>query len=268
MSSTLDFLARHGYWFVFVTVLAEQLGLPIPAVPVLVAMGALAGLGQLSFLASLVLAVAACLGADFLWFWLGRRKGLSVLRTLCRISLEPDSCVSIAKDWFRRWGNSALLFAKFIPGFSTAAPPMAGVNRMTIARFLTYDAAGSLAWAGSSMLAGYLFHNQLELLLEGLRQMGSWFGALLLGGLAAYIALKWYQRHRLIHQFLMARISADELWDRMKAGEDLTIVDLRGAIELEETQSKLPGALWLTISELDTRHEEIPRDREIILYCS
>jgi membrane protein DedA with SNARE-associated domain len=249
-------------------VLAEQLGLPIPAVPALIAVGALAGLGQLSFWTALMLAVLACLLSDTVWFWLGRKKGLSVLRTLCRLSLEPDTCVSIARDWFRKWGSSALLFAKFIPGFSTVAPPMAGVNRMTLASFLLADAAGSMAWAGAAMAAGYAFHNQLEWLVETLHRTGSWFGALLVAGLAVYIGLKWYQRHRLIHSFLMARITAEELQERLGSGEELVVVDLRGPLQVQSSGLKIPGAKVYTMSTLAEWHEEIPRDREIILYCA
>jgi len=264
----LDFLARHGYSVLFFTVLAEQLGLPIPAVPALIAIGALAGLGQLSFWAALLLAVLACLLSDTVWFWLGRKKGLSVLRTLCKLSLEPDTCVSVARDWFRKWGSSALLFAKFIPGFSTVAPPMAGVNRMTLTRFLISDAAGSMAWAGTAMAAGYAFHNQLEWLIESLRRTGSWFGALLVAGLALYIGLKWYQRHRLIHSFLMARISAQELPERRNAGDELVIVHLRGPLAVSASGLKIAGSKVYTMSTLEDWHEEIPRDREIILYCA
>lgn len=268
MQTTLDFLARHGYWVLFATVLAEQLGLPIPAVPALIAVGALAGMGQLSFAAALLLAILACLISDTVWYWLGRRRGLSVLRILCRLSLEPDTCVSIARDWFRKWGNSALLFAKFIPGFSTVAPPMAGVNRIPLGRFLAADAAGSLAWAGAAMAAGYAFHNQLEWLMASLQSMGSWLGALLAGTLATYIGAKWLQRHRLLHSFLMARISANELQERLEAGEELVVVDLRGPLQVESSGLKIPGAKVYTLSTLNEWHEEIPRDREIILYCA
>jgi membrane protein DedA with SNARE-associated domain len=266
--STIDFLARHGYWVVFLTVLGEQLGVPIPAVPVLVAVGALAGFGKLSILISAALAVIACLISDSVWFWLGRKKGMSVLKLLCKISLEPDSCVSIARDWFRKRGSSALLFAKFIPGFSTAAPPMAGVNKMSLGRFLVFDGLGSLAWVGVAMTLGYLFRNQLESVMDSMNKMGSWLGTLIVGALGAYIGIKWYQRHRLIHHFLMSRISPEELQERTQSGDPLAVVDLRNAREIEEIGSKIPGAILFSLSDLEQRHEEIPRDREIVLYCS
>lgn len=268
MQDTFNYLARHGYWFVFGTVLLEQLGLPIPAMPVLVAAGALAGNGVLSFWFSLLLALVACLAADSLWFCLGRRGGLRVLRTLCRISLEPDSCVSISKDWFRRLGGSALLVAKFIPGFSTAAPPMAGVNGMSMGRFLVYDGIGSLLWAGLFAWLGWVFHNQLESLVLRLEELGSWFGALLAGGVALYVIVRWRQRNKLIHQFLMSRVSVDELQQLFHTPDAPAVVDLRNAVEVGRTGSKIPGAIWLTVPELRARHTEIPRDREVVLYCS
>lgn len=268
MQETLNYLARHGYWFVFGTVLLEQLGVPIPAIPALIAAGALAGNGVLSFWLSVLLAVSACLMSDSVWFNLGRRGGLTVLRTLCRISLEPDSCVSISKDWFRRLGGSALLVAKFIPGFSTAAPPMAGIIGMSTGRFLLYDGLGSLIWALLFTSLGWLFHNQLEGLILRVEQMGSWVGVLLLTSVVLYVFIRWRQRNRLIHQFLMSRITVDELERLSHSPEPPAVVDLRSALEVGRTGSKIPGAIWLTMRELSDRHNEIPRDREVILYCS
>ena len=268
MQATLVFLSNHGYWILFLTVLGEQAGLPIPAIPVLLAMGALAGLGKFSLATCLFLAVLACLVSDSIWFQLGRRNGQPVLRLLCRISLEPDSCVSLAKDWFKRMGPSALLLAKFIPGFSTAAPPMAGVNRMTFPRFLLYDAAGSLLWAGASAGLGFLFRNQLEAALEGMNRLGSWLGAVLGTALAAWVVWKWWQRRRFIRSLAKARITPDELYELIQSGDRPAIVDLRREGELEEAGAKIPGALWLQLGDLETRHEEIPRDRFVVLYCS
>jgi len=143
MEEIISFLLRHGYWVVFAFVLAEQIGLPLPATPVLLAMGALAGLGRLSFLHAFALSVVASLIGDCLWYWLGRKRGYSVLNLLCRIALEPDSCVRRTENVFSRFGAGALLFAKFVPGLSTAAPPLAGLFRMPLWRFLLSDTAGA-----------------------------------------------------------------------------------------------------------------------------
>src|SRR2546425_846428 len=148
MNETIQFLLRHGYSVVFGFVFAEQLGLPIPAIPVLLAMGALVGAGRLSFLPALAAAVVASVAADAVWYWLGRKRGYAVLNLLCRIALEPDSCVRRTENVFSRFGPGTLFFAKFIPGLSTAAPPLAGLFRMRAVRFLLNDAAGAALWAG------------------------------------------------------------------------------------------------------------------------
>lgn len=268
MREILEFLSEHGYSALFLTVLAEQIGLPIPAVPILIAAGALAGMNQISGPSCVLVAVFACLLSDSVWFWMGRRRGHSVLKLLCRFSLDPDSCVTQAKDWFGRMGSTALVIAKFIPGFSTAAPPMAGVNRMSVAQFLVLDGLGSLAWAGLSVGAGYLFRFEIEALLESMNRIGSSVGMVLFAALAAYVALKWYQRRRFVHNMRISRITPDELHRRTQAGDLVAILDLRAAYEMEEIGAKIPGAMWFSLADLDARHQDVPRDREIVLYCS
>jgi membrane protein DedA with SNARE-associated domain len=268
MREIFDFLAEHGYWALFLTVLAEQLGLPIPAVPILVAAGGLAGMNQISSWGCVLVAVIACLLSDSVWFWMGRKQGQSVLKTLCRISFDPDACVSQAKDWFARMGSTSLVVAKFIPGFSTAAPPMAGVNRMPLAQFLALDALGSFVWAGLSVGAGYVFRDQIEKVLESLNRVGSSLGFLLAASFGGYVVFKWQQRHRFVRKLRVSRITPHELRRRTLGGESVSILDLRRAGEVEEVGAKIPGALWLSLSDLDNRHQEIPRDREIVLYCS
>ena len=163
MHQTLDFLIRHGSWVLFTWVLAEQLGAPVPSVPILLATGALIGLGRESFWHSILIVLTACGLTDSFWYVLGRRRGGSVLRLLCRISLEPDSCVSNSRDWFKRLDGWALVIAKFVPGLGAIAAPMAGLSRMQIGRFLAADAAGVLLWSGTYLGVGDLFREQLEI---------------------------------------------------------------------------------------------------------
>ncbi|MCX6603668.1 MAG: DedA family protein, partial [Acidobacteria bacterium] len=155
MNNTLEFLVRHGYALLFAAVLAEQLGLPVPAVPLLLAAGALAGLGRLELAPVLGLALLACLIGDVVWFYLGRQKGTAILRTLCKISLEPDSCVRYTEASYKKYGLATLVVAKFVPGLSVVAPPMAGLFRMSIGRFLALDGLGSALWAGLYILLGW-----------------------------------------------------------------------------------------------------------------
>jgi len=249
-------------------VLAEQLGMPLPAIPLLLAAGALAGAGKLSLTLVVLAAVAASLLADSFWYELGRRKGIKVLQLLCRISLEPDSCVRRTEDVFVRHGARSLLVAKFIPGINTAAPPLAGIFRMRFPRFLAFDTAGAVIWAGSFIGLGWIFSDQLEFVADKAASLGGWLLAILFGGLAGYIGWKYYQRQRFLRELRIARITPDELKAKMDNGEEVVVVDLRHKIDFEAEPETIPGALHVPPEELEQRHEEIPRDRELILYCT
>src|SRR5262245_30574161 len=156
MTRLVHYVIRYGVPLIFVNVFAEQLGAPIPAVPALVVGGALTRDGRMSSTHLLIAAVVASLIADFIWFELGRRFGYRILKTLCKISLSPDSCVRDTEARFERWGLKSLLIAKFIPGFSTVAPPLAGAAKQSRVAFVIYDGIGALLWAGSAVAAGRL----------------------------------------------------------------------------------------------------------------
>lgn len=268
MGETVEFLLRHGYTVLFLFVFAEQIGLPIPALPILLAMGALAGAGQMNYALALLLAVLASVLSDTIWYQLGRYRGVSILNLLCRISLEPDSCVRRTEDTFARHGARSLLYAKFVPGLNTAAPPLAGLFRMRLARFLAFDALGALFYIGSLSLLGFIFSEQLERVAEWALRLGGWLGVLLVAGLAAYIAWKYLDRRRFIRRLRIARITPEELRQKIDAGEHVMVVDLRHSIDFEAEPTTLPGALHIPPDQLEQRHSEIPRDRDIILYCT
>ncbi|HWR36747.1 MAG TPA: VTT domain-containing protein [Clostridia bacterium] len=268
MSETIDFVVRHGYAVLFVWVLAEQLGVPVPAVPILIAAGALAGDGKMSLAMALLLAVCAALASDLVWYQFGRQKGASVLSVLCRIALEPDSCVRRAEGLFERHGARSLLFAKFIPGLSTAAPPVAGMFGMSLRRFLQLDAAGSLLWAATFVGAGYIFSHQLEAIAAYATQFGTGMVVLVALALAAYVALKFRERRRFVRSLGADRITPQELLSKMDAHEELAIVDLRHPLDYLPDPRILPGAIRMTPEQLESRHNEIPRDRDIVLYCT
>jgi len=263
-----DFLLRHRYSVLFAAVLAEQLGLPFPAGPFLLGAGALAGMGQLDIVPALILVVVGCQISDLLWFELGRRRGARVLGLLCRMSLEPDSCVRSTEDTFARRGARTLLVAKFVPGLNTVAPPLAGIIGMSRGRFLGWTTAGALVWACAWMLLGWVFRHQLDELVHGLGDLGGRFGLGLALAFSLWVLYKWAQRHRFLRRLRVARILPEELKRRMDAGEDVYVVDLRGALDVERDPAIIPGALRLGGEELEARHHEIPRGREIILYCT
>ncbi len=264
----MAFLAEHGYAVLFLWVFTGQIGVPIPATPVLLAAGALAGHGKLS----LALAVAAtCIGvvvADNVWFQVGRARGAKVLRLLCRISLEPDSCVRQTDDIFQKYGTRALLFAKFVPGLNLVAAPVMGMSGVALRRFLVYDTLGAALWAGAFLATGYVFTNQLELAAQYAIRLGSSLVLILLAGLAAFIAFKWRQRRRFLHSLVADRIKPEALKAKMDAGQSLVILDLRHALDVLPDPRIIPGAVRMRPEELHARYGEIPRDSEIILYCT
>ena len=266
MKEALEFVTRHGYLVLFAWVLAEQIGLPIPSVPILVAAGSLASAGKMSLTTVLAVAVVASLLSDSFWFYLGRVRGMRVLNMLCRISLEPDSCVRRTEMAFAGRGAPSLLFAKFVPGFSTAAPPMAGIVGMSLPHFLFYDALGSLLWAGSFVALGYIFGHQIFAVMERALLLGARLGWLLLALFGFYLVWKWAQRQRFIRQLRIARITPQELKTRLDSGEDITIVDLRGRVEFQGTS--ISRAIRMAPEDIATMNSEIPRDREIVLFCT
>jgi hypothetical protein len=184
------------------------------------------------------------------------------------MSLEPDSCVSNTKSLFARLGARALLIAKFVPGLGATAAPLAGLTRMNPWKFLSADITGAAIWSATYLGLGYIFRDQLELAAEQAGRMGSLLVLVIGGALAAYIGWKYYQRRRFIHGLRVARITPQELMKMITAGEPIAVVDLRHELEVENDRVKLPGAIWMTLEEIEIRHQEIPRDREVILYCT
>ncbi len=268
MNETIALLLQHGHTLLFVGIFVEQIGLPLPSVLFLLAAGALAGTGHFHFALALGLAFSAALFTDMFYYELGRRRGVRVLHFLCRIALEPDSCVRRTEDVFARHGARSLLVAKFVPGLNTVAPPLAGIFHMKLSRFLLFDGLGTFLWAGAFMGIGYIFSNQIEHVAASALELGTWLGVILAGGLAGYILWKYVQRRRFLRQLRIARLSAEELKQKLDAGEDLVIVDLRHSVEFEAEPESIPGAIKLSPEELEHRHHEIPRDRDVVLYCT
>ncbi len=262
------FLIHHGYTVVFFWVLAEQAGIPLPSVPLLLTAGALSAEGKISFYLLLGLTFFGAFISDLMWFQLGRSHGGRMLSLLCRISLEPDSCVKNTENLFVRRGASSLLISKFLPGLNTVAQPMAGIVRSSWVRFLLYDICGTLFWAGTVLIAGRLFHRQIENVLSLLRRTGASLLALAILAAIAWIAFKYVQRRRFIHKLRVSRITPEELKQEMDESIPVVVVDLRNEARLDADAVQIAGALRLTPEQLEDRHIEIPRDRDIILYCT
>lgn len=268
MHNKLEFLVRHGYLILFFWVLVEQMGIPVPAAPLLLAAGALARTGQLSPVLILLLSTVAALIADATWYGLGILRGGSILNFLCRISLEPDSCVRRTENVYVRYGARSLLFARFVPGLATAAPPLAGVFRMRLVRFLLFDGLGAILWTAAFAGLGFAFGSELERVADYALRLGTWLVILLAGGLAGYILWKYFQRKRFMHELRVARITPLELKQKLDSGEEVQIVDLRHSIDFEADRAIIPGAVHFDPTSLENESEAIARDREVVLYCT
>ena len=268
MTETSQFLVNHGLPLVFGAVFLEQMGLPLPAPPWLLAAGALSASGKFGLLSGIVVTVAACLVADSIWFYLGRFRGNRVLGLLCRISLEPDSCVRRTQNVFTRYGLRGVVVAKFLPGMSTIAPPLAGMSGISAGRFLMYDGLGSLLYGLCFILLGYFFSAQIQQIGAALASVGGRAAGFIVGLAALYAAWKYWQRQRLLRELHMARITADELRRKLEAGENPVILDLRSSAELQQDPSVIQGAIQTGLDEIEKQHHAFPRDRDIVVYCS
>src|SRR5690349_6209302 len=208
MHRTVEFLLHHGYVVLLAWVFAEQAGIPLPSVPLLLAAGALAGSHQMNLLASLLIVVFATLSADSIWYHLGRRKGIKILQFLCKISIEPDSCVRRTQGIFAKQGARSLVIAKFIPGLGAVTPPLAGI-------FLGL---------------GFAFSGEIERIAARAAALGGWLAVILAAALAAYLSYKYITRRRFLRELRIARITVEELKQKLDTGEDIAIVDLRHSV--------------------------------------
>lgn len=268
MSKLVAYLSQYGVALVFANVFVEQVGIPVPALPTLLVAGSLVREGKLSFLALLAAAVAASLTVDTAWYFLGRRYGHRVLKTLCRVSLSPDSCVRQTEGIFEKWGMASVVVARFITGFSTVAPPLAGAMGAKLPSFLFYDSLGTILWAGSGLLVGFIFHRAIERVIAFLESLGSGAFYLLAAALVLFILLKWWQRRRFYRTLRMARITVEELRGLFEKGERPAVVDVRHEGERSRDPRRIPGAMTMEVSEIDAKLPGISREVEIVLYCT
>lgn len=264
MNETIEFLTQHGAAVLAAAVFAEQIGLPLPAMPFLIAAGALVGAGQMTLGMAVALAVVAAMAGDQVWFELGRRRGRLVLNWLCRISLEPTSCVRRTEDFFARHGVRSLLVAKFVPGYSTIAPPLAGIVGLSVPQYLLFNGLGTLLWVGTGLAVGLAFSDQLEQALSMTAQIGPTVGLTVFVTAMGYVVYKAVHRYQEDHR--VPRSTVREVADKLAAGEHPVIVDLRSLAARQEAPG-IPGAIALTLDELVARQHELPRDRDVILYC-
>jgi membrane protein DedA with SNARE-associated domain/rhodanese-related sulfurtransferase len=273
MHSLLGLVEHHTYSLLFGWVLMEQGGVPIPTIPLMLALGTMSAAHRVHVALALPITVLACLIADSAWFFLGRRYGAKVLDLLCRFAMEADTCVARTEGHVNRRGAVTLLFAKFVPGLSTMAPPIAGRSGMSYPVFLVYDAAGSLIWAGAWLFAGRFFGDLAKRSSDFfgmLMHFGVLLVALMVVGVVVY---RYVKRRQFLSELRGLRLEPAQLFamigDAERAGlERPFIVDLRHPLDVLTDPLVLPGALRIGPDELKQRREIIPRDRDIVLYCT
>ena len=257
-------IAARGLWVVVSLVFASGLGLPVPSAPVLLGAGVLAGSGRFSLGGVIAGAFLAHLATDFVWYGLGRWRGQRILALLCRISLEPDTCVQRTGDLFARRQSTALVISKCVPGLRIVAAPLAGMLRMPVAGFATWDGLGTLLWVGALSVLGYLFSESVTRAAAPAARLGPWLVLAVLVAFAAWLGWKSLRRRGFLRDLRVARITPEELHSQMEAGDRVTVIDLRSPL----ADMKVRGALQMAPHELERRHAEIPRDRDVVLYCN
>jgi membrane protein DedA with SNARE-associated domain/rhodanese-related sulfurtransferase len=268
MDSMTDLLQQHGPLLVFLNVLVEQLGAPVPAVPVLVVGGALSIEGGFAASAIVAMAVLASGLANVTWYLVGRRYGRRVLGLVCRITMSPDVCVRETENIFSRWGVATVMIARFIPGVSSVAAPLAGAMRMSPLRFVLFDTLGTTAWAILFVGAGVIFHREVEAVLSTLSDLGVgavWILAVLL---VLYLALRWVERHRLLRFVRAHRVHRHEIEHLLGSSTGPILVDLRSAAARSEDPRRVPGAREIELQDLRRALREVPLDREIVVLCA
>jgi membrane protein DedA with SNARE-associated domain len=268
LHQTVAEMTKHGSFVLFIWVSAEQLGLPVPAAPILIAAGVLSATGQMSVARALALGVLGCLVGDIAWYAIGKWRGTAVLRMVCKIALEPETCVRRSSNFISRHGGRSLLVAKFIPGVSAVAVPLAANSGLSLTSFLVHDLLGSALYVGSFVALGRIVGDRIDELSLALHSMTSAALAVAVVAALAIVAWRLQQRRAFREGVRMARIAPEDLRDLIERGLNPFIVDLRHAVDVLADPRMIQGAVRLTPDELSARHAEIPRDREIILYCT
>lgn len=262
------FIRAYGYPALFGGMVLEQFTPPLPGEPLLLGAGALAGTGHFRLWIAAMLALAGTLVGDLIWYEVGRWGGHRVLKWMCRLSIEPDTCVRSGENTFARRGASVLLVAKFLPGLNSIGQPLAGALGMPRRRFVIFDALGAVLWVGVYVGLGYAFHDQLAEAAIFANRLGGWAIAIIAAVVGVHLGVKVSRRRLFLRQLRIARISPEELKAKLTAGEPVFIVDLRHELDVRAEPLVIPGALQMAPAVIEHGQAAIPRDQEVVLYCS
>jgi membrane protein DedA with SNARE-associated domain/rhodanese-related sulfurtransferase len=270
MQDLLSLATERGVAVVFFATLAARLGAPIPASAVLVVAGGLAAMGQISLWATVAGALLGNVLGDAAWFYAGRRFGHRMMRLLCKVSLSPDTCVRQSESLITRWGGTSLIAAKFVPGVSVVAPPMAGALHMSTARFVGFDTLGALIWSAAFLIPGWIFSTQIQAVLDALADAGAAALLVLLVAVVAGIALRYWRRRAMLMAVDIPRVTVDELHELMASEAPPVVIDVRSAAGTEIEPRRIPGAIVVHLQDMKKNRgiPDLPADRDVILYCN
>jgi membrane protein DedA with SNARE-associated domain/rhodanese-related sulfurtransferase len=268
MNQLLDLLLRHGALVVFLFTLAGRVGAPVPTAPLLIVAGGLAASGELATSYVFGAATVASTIGDFVWYLAGRRYGHRVMRALCRISLSPDSCVRQSETLIARWGGVSIVGAKFLPGVSVVAAPMAGAFAMPVWKFLAFDLLAAIVWSVTFLGVGFLFRTQITELLDLMSTAGTWALAALVFAVIAFVAHRYWRRRSFQREVDLPRISADDLRSRLGDTLPPIVVDVRSSAGRQIDARRIPGALSFQMNEIVAQSSALPRDRDIVVFCN
>jgi len=267
VKALLQLLTSHPYIALFTIGLLERMGIPLLMSPFLVAAGALTAAGGARFDVAMWATLLGCMIGDTLLYELGRVQGNWVLSFLCRISLERDSCVRRSKGLFEKGAVRSLLISKWLPGVSHLVPAVAGLVRMKRERFLLVNTLGSFLWIVGLLALGYVPVKQTHA-LEVVPAAAPAVLEMLLVFAAGNAGIKYMRKRHFIRELYDARILPEELQAMMKSGEEVVIVDLRHALDSVSDPRVIPGAIRMLPEEVTSRATALPKDRDIVLYCT
>jgi membrane protein DedA with SNARE-associated domain/rhodanese-related sulfurtransferase len=268
MRDLIPLLIAHGALIVFAITLAARIGAPVPAAPLLVVAGGVAMAGQVSLLVCVAASVVANVLGDAVWYQAGRWRGHRVMKLLCRISLSPDTCVRQSEGILSRWGGSSLIAAKFLPGISVVAAPMAGALGMSWRRFIGYDIGAALIWTLVFLAIGVLFAGQIVVVLDFMTEFGSIAAVAIVIALTTMIIYRYLRRRWMLSDRYAPRIAVHELRELIRRGEAPIVIDVRSSVAMLQDGRRVPGAIAATLAQLPVTAADLPRDREVVLYCN
>jgi membrane protein DedA with SNARE-associated domain len=270
MDDLIPIISRHGYVLLAAVCFAEAVGLPLPAAIAIVTAGAVAAYGTLHFYSVFAFAFIAMLAGDVLLYFIGRVSGWALLGVLCRLSANPETCILRSAEYFYRRGKQTLLFAKFIPGVNTMSPPLAGSMKMRFRHFLQFDALGTALYVGAYSMVGFVFSGALQDITRHLRSAGSAAEVVFVIGLGTYVLYRiWlYRKYRLLDA--VPRVNVGELAQRLASDEkhSILIVDVRSHGYYDANSQRIAGSIRIEPNNLEEEIKDLPKDREIYLYCT